>query len=344
MLSGSIFTGPLTDKFGFRAVSLVGTIICSTALLLASFTNALWQLVLTQGIVFGIGAACIFSPSVSLTSQWHDKTRPLATGIAVAGSGVGGMLFTEITQKLMETVGYKWTLRILALILLCVSGSAGLFYKRRVPVPKGGIDFIAIAKDARLIVVGIAGFFVNTGLYMLWYYLPTAALMIGQSKHASNNLVLYMNAGSTVGRVLAAYAAMYAGPNNSIFIAYAICSVLVLVVMLAVKSMVGYIALSVIFGALSASYISITPLLLTDIFGTQVVTTAMGIMNAWCSVGVLIGNPSQGAIYQRFDRPNGSFAAISVWGFLSFFLAACSYLLLKVIAVCGSARTMLSKL
>ncbi|KAI7833063.1 major facilitator superfamily domain-containing protein [Kickxella alabastrina] len=344
MLSGSIFTGPLTDKFGFRAVSLVGTIICSTVLLLASFTNALWKLVLTQGIVFDIGAACIFSPSVSLTSQWHNKTRPLATGISVAGSGAGGMIFTEITQKLMETVGYKWTLRILALILLCVSGSAGLFYKRRVPVPKGGIDFIAIAKDARLIVVGMAEFLVNTGLYMLWYYLPTAALMIGQSKHASNNLVLYMNAGSTAGRVLAAYAAMYAGPNNSIFIAYAICSVLVLIVMLAVKSMVGYIALSVIFGALSASYISITPLLLTDIFGTQVVTTAMGIMNAWCSVGVLIGNPSQSAIYQRFDRPNGSFTAISVWGFLSFFLAACSYLLLKVIAVRGSARTMLSKL
>ncbi|KAJ1888087.1 hypothetical protein LPJ66_008748 [Kickxella alabastrina] len=167
MLSGSIFTGPLTDKFGFRAVSLVDTIICSTAVLLASFTNALWQLVLTQGIVFGIGAACIFSPSVSLMSQWHYKTRPLATGIAVAGSGTGGMLFTEITQKLMETVGYKWTLRILALILLCVSRSAGLFYKRRVPVPKGGIDFIAITKDVRLIVVGMAGFFVNTGLYML---------------------------------------------------------------------------------------------------------------------------------------------------------------------------------
>ncbi|KAJ2798270.1 hypothetical protein H4S07_005734, partial [Coemansia furcata] len=63
MLGGAIATGPLTDRFGFRLVSLAGTVICCVALLLASFTNALWQLVLTQGIMFGIGAACIFSPS-----------------------------------------------------------------------------------------------------------------------------------------------------------------------------------------------------------------------------------------------------------------------------------------
>ncbi|KAJ1935660.1 hypothetical protein GGF37_005912, partial [Kickxella alabastrina] len=205
-LSGSVFTGPLTDKFGFRAVPLVGTTICSIALLLASFTNALWQLVLTQGVMFGIGAALIYAPSVSLASQWHDKTRPLATGIAVAGSGAGGMLFTEITQTLMESVGYKWTLRILALILLCISGSAGLFYKRRVSVPRGGVNFMAVAKDVRLIVVGMAGFFINVGLFVIFYYLPTAALMIGESRHASNNLILYINAGSTVGRILMAYA------------------------------------------------------------------------------------------------------------------------------------------
>ncbi|KAJ2681291.1 hypothetical protein IWW39_006379, partial [Coemansia spiralis] len=57
MLGGAIATGPLTDRFGFRLVSLAGTAICCVALLLASFTNALWQLVLTQGVMFGIGAA-----------------------------------------------------------------------------------------------------------------------------------------------------------------------------------------------------------------------------------------------------------------------------------------------
>ncbi|KAJ2298091.1 hypothetical protein IWW55_004585, partial [Coemansia sp. RSA 2706] len=204
MLGGAVATGPLTDRFGFRAVSLVGTTICCAALVLASFTSAIWQLVLTQGIMFGMGAACIFSPSVSLPTQWHEKNRPLATGIAVAGSGAGGMIFSVITPKMMESIGHRWTLRALALILLCISGTSGMFYRRRVPVPRNGPSFFAIAKDLRLIIIGLGGFFVNVSYYVPWFYLPTAAIKIGQTRQAANNLVLYMNAGSTAGRVLAA--------------------------------------------------------------------------------------------------------------------------------------------
>ncbi|KAI8320475.1 MFS general substrate transporter [Martensiomyces pterosporus] len=344
MLGGSVATGPLTDRFGFRRTALVGTLICCAALIIASFTHTIWQLVLTQGIMFGIGAACIFSPSISLPAQWHDKYRPLATGIAVAGSGAGGMVFAEITQKLMDAMGYKWTLRVLALILLSTSGTASLFYKRRVSVPRGGIDFRAIVKDTRLVAVGMSGFFVNVSYFVPWYYLPTAAIKTGQTKQDANNLVLYMNASSTAGRIMAAYAAVAIGPINSITTAYLICAILIIVVMLAVKSMTAYIVMAVIYGGLSASCISITPLVLTNIFGTQAVATAMGIMNLWCSIGVLIGNPSQGAVYQQFDRPHDSFTAISIWGFVGLALAACSYIMLKVIVTRGTPHHIWSKL
>ncbi|KAJ2556787.1 hypothetical protein EV175_001764 [Coemansia sp. RSA 1933] len=197
-----------------------------------------------------------------------------------------------------------------------------MFYKRRLPVPANRINLARMAKDIRLIAVGCAGFFVNVSYFVPWYYLPTAALQLGQTKQAATNLVLYMNAGSTVGRVLAAYIAIAAGPINSIVVAYLICAALVLAVMLAVKSMVGYIILSVIYGGLSASFISITPLVLANIFGAHGVTAAMGIMNMWCSIGVLIGNPSQGAVYQVFDRPKHSFTAISIWGFIGLLLSA----------------------
>ncbi|KAJ1941427.1 hypothetical protein GGF37_003556, partial [Kickxella alabastrina] len=219
-----------------------------------------------------------------------------------------------------------------------------LFYKRRVPIPKDGVNFVAIAKDKRLTAAGVAGLCINLRAFVIWYYLPTAALALGQTKQASNNLILYMNAGSTVGRIIAAYAAMALGPINLVISSYLVCSILILVVMLAVKSMVAYIVLAVIFGAISASYISITPPLLTEFFGTQAVATAMGIMNAWCSIGILIGNPSQGAIYQKFDRPTGSFMAITIWGSLSLFLGACCFIVLKTIVISGKLYHIWSKL
>ncbi|KAJ1935387.1 hypothetical protein FBU59_005400 [Linderina macrospora] len=344
MLGGSVTTGPLTERFGFRPVALAGAVTCFLSLLLASFANALWQLVLTQGVLFGIGAACIFSPSVSLVAQWHTKNRPLATGLAVAGSGAGGMIFTEATQRMMSSIGHKWTLRALSLIILVVAGTAGMFYKRRVAVPRGGTDFRSMIKDPRLVIVGLSGFFVNVSYFIPWYYLPTAALKIGQTRQAANNLVLFMNAGSTVGRVAAAFLAIAIGSINSIAAAYIICAILVLVVMLAVKSMVGYIVLSVIYGGLSASFISIVPLILTTFFGAQGVTTAMGIMNMYCSIGVLIGNPSQGAIYQQFDRPHDSFTAIAIWGFVGLALAGISYISLKVLVIHGTDKRIWSKM
>jgi hypothetical protein len=50
-------------------------------LILASFATQLWQIYLTQGLLFGIGGALVFSPSISLPPQWFVKYRSLATGI-----------------------------------------------------------------------------------------------------------------------------------------------------------------------------------------------------------------------------------------------------------------------
>ncbi|KAJ2781415.1 hypothetical protein H4R18_002892 [Coemansia javaensis] len=339
MLGGSVFAGPLTGRFGLRRVVLAGTAVCCVALLGASFTTALWQLVATQGAMFGAGAACILSPSVALPAQWHSRHRILATGIAVAGSGAGGMLVSELTQRLMEGVGHRWTLRALALMLLCVGGASGLLYKQRLPAPQRGVGFAAIAADRRLAIAGAAGLFVNAGYYVLWYYLPTAALGLGQTRQAANRLTVYMNAGSTAGRILAAYTAALAGPINSMIASYAACAALVPVTMLATRHMAGHIVLSAVYGALSANFISIVPIVLADAFGAHAATTAVGISNLWCAVGVLVGNPAQGAIYQRFDRPRASFVATSAWGSAAMLLAACSYAALKAAVVRGTPRS-----
>lgn len=78
-----------------------------------SFANQLWQLYLTQGMLFGIGAAFCFAPSVTLPSQWFYKRRGLATGIAVSGSGIGGVVLSPLTQHLIATMGYRNALRVL---------------------------------------------------------------------------------------------------------------------------------------------------------------------------------------------------------------------------------------
>jgi hypothetical protein len=56
-------------------------VLCPLGLILASFANELWQVYLSQGLLYGIGGALVFSPSISLSPQWFVKHRSLATGL-----------------------------------------------------------------------------------------------------------------------------------------------------------------------------------------------------------------------------------------------------------------------
>lgn len=60
---------------------------------------------LAQGILFGIGSALIFTPVMSVPSQWFARRRGLATSIAVTGSGLGGTLWPIAIRRMIEQVG-----------------------------------------------------------------------------------------------------------------------------------------------------------------------------------------------------------------------------------------------
>lgn len=109
-------SGASADRFGYRTTALLGTGIMALALLLASFANHVWQLYLTQGVLFGIGASLVYYPAIGAPSHWFDAKRGLALGLAVSGTGLGGLALAPATQALVDTVGVKWALRVLAIV------------------------------------------------------------------------------------------------------------------------------------------------------------------------------------------------------------------------------------
>lgn len=65
--------------------------------------------------------------------QWFESRRSLANGIAFSGAGTGGLIFPFIFQPSLERLGFAWTLRIWALILLVGAGTGLCFVKPRLP-------------------------------------------------------------------------------------------------------------------------------------------------------------------------------------------------------------------
>uniref|UniRef100_A0A5F8G8V5 Solute carrier family 16 member 8 n=2 Tax=Monodelphis domestica TaxID=13616 RepID=A0A5F8G8V5_MONDO len=88
MLAMLYGTGPvssiLVNQFGCRPVMLAGGLLASSGMILASFTTSLVQLYLTAGA----WAWLSLQPLLIMLGLYFDRRRPLANGLAAAGSPV----------------------------------------------------------------------------------------------------------------------------------------------------------------------------------------------------------------------------------------------------------------
>jgi MFS family permease len=115
-----------TKHYSPRTVTWACGVIFPVALLLASYSQALWQFILTQGLLLGVGTCLGYMPAVTVAPTWFTLHRGLAMGIIMAGTGLGGVVWPLAFRYLIIRVGFRNTLRITAgipFVLICVPGT-----------------------------------------------------------------------------------------------------------------------------------------------------------------------------------------------------------------------------
>ena len=117
----SIQTGAIFDRYGARYILLFGSVgYFLTFFLLAQCTTYL-HFMLCLGILGGVSSAALITVSQGVISHWFKKRRGQASGLAMLGSALGGIMFPLLLIPLLERSGWAWAMRILGLIvLLCL--------------------------------------------------------------------------------------------------------------------------------------------------------------------------------------------------------------------------------
>jgi MFS family permease len=115
-------TGPplgwLVERFGARTVIAAGGLVLGAALASGAQITAVWQLYVIFGILTSIGmSAAGWVPSVVLIRAWFPARVGTALGIASSGIGVGIFAFVPFTQFLIDTLGWRWALRVLGVVV-----------------------------------------------------------------------------------------------------------------------------------------------------------------------------------------------------------------------------------
>lgn len=164
------FVAPLTRLLGLKAVVAIGIAFASLGLILASFFTQLWHLYLTQGFLFGVGGGLVFFSSISVTAQYFEKRRGLANGIAVAGSGIGGLAISPLTRYLIAQVGIRWCQRIMGFAVLGFMSAVFVFIRPRVQtVKKGPIFDMSIIRVPGFLYLMATAFIVTFGKHPFFF-------------------------------------------------------------------------------------------------------------------------------------------------------------------------------
>ncbi|CAJ0963259.1 unnamed protein product, partial [Ranitomeya imitator] len=122
-------TGPISsimvNKYGSRPVVIAGGLLCSLGMVSASFCNSVLELYICIGVIGGFGLAFNLQPSLTIIGKYFFKKRPIANGLAMAGSPVFLSTLAPLNQFLFNKFGWRGSFLILGGLLLncCVAGS-----------------------------------------------------------------------------------------------------------------------------------------------------------------------------------------------------------------------------
>lgn len=219
-ISQALLIAPLatyiTRRYGTRSTLMTGVVLETVALVGASFTHQIWQLFLSQGLCFGFGMGFLFVGSVGIVPQWFSAKRSLANGIATAGSGLGGMMYSLAANAMIESLGIQWTFRILGILCCATNLVCTVLVKDRntaIGAKHVAFDYALFKRGEFWLLLGW-GFFSMMGYVVLLFSLPNYAVSLGLSARKGSEIGALLNLGQGIGRPIVGILSDRAGRIN----------------------------------------------------------------------------------------------------------------------------------
>lgn len=191
-------------KVGTRPIMVAGALVQSAGLICASFSTRIWQLFISQGLLFGLGMGMLFIPSCGIISQWFLKKRAFANGIAMAGAGLGGFTYSLGAGAMIRNFGVPWTYRVISIVAAVINVVCALLVKTRYQSTATGtsssvFDRSLLRKRDFLLILAF-GFLSMLGYFVLIFTLANYANSIGLDASEASWIPSLFMLGQAVGR------------------------------------------------------------------------------------------------------------------------------------------------
>ena len=125
LFSSGPIVSALCNQFGCRAVVVGGAIVTTVMYLFTALSKSIVGMIITYGFIGGLSTGCTYIASLIVIAEYFDKKRGIATGITMAGSGVGSFVFPPLIGFLIRSSDWRFTMAICSCIIMetCVCGA-----------------------------------------------------------------------------------------------------------------------------------------------------------------------------------------------------------------------------
>lgn len=115
----------------------------------------------------------------------------------VTGSSIGGVVLPIMVTKLIPRIGFGWTMRVIAFMMLGLLVIASLLIKSRLPPQRRTYslkDFVDALKEPAFVLLTLGGLFVYFGSFLPFNFIIVQARASGMSDNLASYLVPIVNA------------------------------------------------------------------------------------------------------------------------------------------------------
>lgn len=310
-ISGALlnpFIGQYVGKKGVRGILLVCGVWTGGCMFLLSMVQSLWMLYAVGFFMGAMSSTCVaLCANVIIQQSYFGPQASGILGGVMAGSGVGGMIFSIVIPQCMSMIGWQGALKVMGVCWMGLLWAAALLLGKQKMQPLGagngavglGMTRAEAMKSPKLYLM-MAVIIIICACCGVQQQLPSMLSAYGLEAGTVSLMVSVMTAFLAIGKVAQGILYGKLGVRVGGVLMMAVFAAGMLAMLLPGLVWPGLLLLSLGLGV----YTTLLPQVTRRIFGSREYAAIWALISTAGSAGTFIANPLWGSIYDM----TGSYA------------------------------------
>ena len=313
MGAGGFLWGALADRYGTRAIVLIGGILLGAGLVGASQVSSLHAFQALFGVLVGLAAGSFYTPLTATTARWFTQHRSLAVALVSAGVSMGTTVMAPLARWLISLYGWRsammmlgdvvWLIIIPTALLVRNPPSAPAHAAARAAAPGRDMTVGQALRTPLFAALALAYFACCAAHSGPIFHMVTNAIDHGLAAMTATTVLSTAALSSLVGKIVCGLIADRVGAKRTLVAGLALQAASISLYLVTGRP-AGFYAVAMVFGFAYGGVMPLYAILVREYFGERIMGTAFGAVAFVSTLGMALGPWAGGWLY---DHAGGYF-------------------------------------